>query len=673
VLPESAGLTPRVFDYLFHRITAVTAAEPGTSFVVRASFYEIYNEVIIDLLGRASNLAIRRNLRSGTVYVEGVEQCEVYCLSDVMALITRGLANRTVAETQMNATSSRSHCILSCVIESKTMEDGVGRLKAATLNLVDLAGSERQARTAAAGLRLKEASSINKSLSTLGHVIMSLVQGSPHVPYRDSKLTHILQDSLGGNAKAVMIAAVSPSAQNAAETESTLGFAARARRMKNNAVVNEDAVGDVAQLRKENVRLRKELDAFRLLETTNLTSKVVKDNERLRGELAAALAAAAEEGVSRCSSSSCSSTSAVAVDLAVVEADGAFNVWEKDAAVELLERQLKEVLETNVVLEKRVDELSESNAKLRTRQASLSMENSTLRISAELVAEFNAAFQRATAEADKANARVAELESELEDSADKMRYERHSSREEMLDKELLLQEFSELTKMLAEAVRERDQAISDRDAALAQKLNMSRRKQHTEEQLDDIIRKKTVMQEQLSSILDGRVNNWNKDGNGKEESKAVGSRQSGSDDVNLSVRSSNGNTDLYRAHPSSLPTEPKDPFLRIIIQKLEGMERTRSASLPGTPTAACAGSPPPQRLGTPRSALVSVLRERDAAMSELEALKVEHTKALHALKQASLGNQYPHNGDVYGMVAPAALAPMYSTCLDMDEMAHNDK
>lgn len=290
-LPPEAGLTPRVFSYLFEQVAEKTAdPDGGTTFAVRVSFIEIYNEVVTDLLSGASGLPVRQSLSTRSTYVEGVAEEQVFGISDAMALVSRGNERRKVAHTNMNAASSRSHSILSCTIEGRAEEHGgVARVRRAVLNLVDLAGSERQTRTGATGARLKEASSINKSLSTLGHVILSLVSGSPHVPYRDSKLTHILQDSLGGNAKAVMIAAVSPSTPSLPETEGTLGFASRARRMKNTAVVNEDAAGDARALRRENERLRKELEAFRALEASRVagpycSAALLAENERLRAE-----------------------------------------------------------------------------------------------------------------------------------------------------------------------------------------------------------------------------------------------------------------------------------------------------------------------------------------------------------------------------------------------------
>lgn len=141
----------------------------------------------------------------------------------------------------MNAESSRSHSIFTIYVETSEMVNGESLIKAGKLNLVDLAGSERQSKTQATGARLKEATRINMSLSALGNVISALVEGkNNHIPYRDSKLTRLLQDSLGGNTKTVMIAAISPADFNFDETLTTLRYASRAKNIKNKPRVNQD-------------------------------------------------------------------------------------------------------------------------------------------------------------------------------------------------------------------------------------------------------------------------------------------------------------------------------------------------------------------------------------------------------------------------------------------------
>ena len=153
-----------------------------------------------------------------------------------------GTNNRKTGETAMNKESSRSHSIFTIYIETaENDEAGEQRVKAGKLNLVDLAGSERQSKTHATGARLKEATQINLSLSALGNVISALVEGKTnHVPYRDSKLTRLLQDSLGGNTKTVMIAAISPADYNYDETLTTLRYASRAKNIKNKPRINMD-------------------------------------------------------------------------------------------------------------------------------------------------------------------------------------------------------------------------------------------------------------------------------------------------------------------------------------------------------------------------------------------------------------------------------------------------
>ncbi|KGN63892.1 kinesin-like protein KIN-12E [Cucumis sativus] len=265
----NCGMTPRVFEYLFTRIQKEKEArkDEKLKYTCRCSFLEIYNEQILDLLDPSSNnLQIREDSKKG-VYVENLKEIEVTSARDVLQQLIQGAANRKVASTNMNRASSRSHSVFTCIIESKWDSQGVTHHRFARLNLVDLAGSERQKSSGAEGERLKEATNINKSLSTLGLVIMNLVNMSNgkslHVPYRDSKLTFLLQDSLGGNAKTIIIANISPSSGCSLETLSTLKFAQRAKFIKNNAIVNEDASGDVIAMRLQIQQLKKEVSRLR--------------------------------------------------------------------------------------------------------------------------------------------------------------------------------------------------------------------------------------------------------------------------------------------------------------------------------------------------------------------------------------------------------------------------
>ncbi|CAD5323501.1 unnamed protein product [Arabidopsis thaliana] len=255
------GMMPRIFEFLFARIQAEEESrrDERLKYNCKCSFLEIYNEQITDLLEPSStNLQLREDIKSG-VYVENLTECEVQSVQDILGLITQGSLNRRVGATNMNRESSRSHSVFTCVIESRWEKDSTANMRFARLNLVDLAGSERQKTSGAEGDRLKEAASINKSLSTLGHVIMVLVDvanGKPrHIPYRDSRLTFLLQDSLGGNSKTMIIANASPSVSCAAETLNTLKFAQRAKLIQNNAVVNEDSNEDeeLSLLKRQNI------------------------------------------------------------------------------------------------------------------------------------------------------------------------------------------------------------------------------------------------------------------------------------------------------------------------------------------------------------------------------------------------------------------------------------
>ncbi|GAB4837956.1 hypothetical protein Ancab_027484 [Ancistrocladus abbreviatus] len=263
------GMTPRIFEFLFARIRAEEESrrDEKLKYSCKCSFLEIYNEQITDLLAPSStNLLLREDVRKG-VYVENLSEFEVHAVGDILKLLAQGSSNRKVAATNMNRESSRSHSVFTCVIESKWERDSTTNLRFARLNLVDLAGSERQKTSGAEGERLKEAANINKSLSTLGHVIMVLVDvvhGKPrHVPYRDSRLTFLLQDSLGGNSKTMIIANISPSICCAAETLNTLKFAQRAKLIQNNAVVNEDSSSNVTALQHQIRLLKEELSALR--------------------------------------------------------------------------------------------------------------------------------------------------------------------------------------------------------------------------------------------------------------------------------------------------------------------------------------------------------------------------------------------------------------------------
>ena len=305
------GIVPRSLDFLFDQISReVRRSNGAVQYTCRCSFFEIFNERVFDLLDSAggdssssgsssarasrdseggsssrtsrgsdrssgssmmlpvedfSGLQVREDQHRG-VYVDGLSESVVACAADAGVALGKGYRNRRVAETAMNRESSRSHAVFQLLVESveKTADaSGVRKTKQSRFSLVDLAGSERQKSTSTAGDRLKEANAINKSLSSLGQVINALVDRGlgkmRHVPYRDSKLTFLLRDSLGGNSRTFLVATVSPCDEQFGESLSTLKFSQRAKMITNTAVVNEEAVGSLETLQKEVSRLKLEL------------------------------------------------------------------------------------------------------------------------------------------------------------------------------------------------------------------------------------------------------------------------------------------------------------------------------------------------------------------------------------------------------------------------------
>ncbi|WFD30023.1 hypothetical protein MSPP1_001036 [Malassezia sp. CBS 17886] len=233
---SARGIIPRITDQIFHSILASAAS---LEYLVKVSYMEIYMERIRDLLApERDNLSIHEDRGKG-VYVKGLSEYYVGGADEVLKIIDRGSHTRAVSSTRMNTESSRSHTIFCYTIQQRNTESGT--VKSGNLYLVDLAGSEKVNKTGASGRTLEEAKKINKSLSALGMVINALTDGkASHVPYRDSKLTRILQESLGGNSRTTLIINASPCAYNADETLSTLRFGVRAKSIQNNARVNAE-------------------------------------------------------------------------------------------------------------------------------------------------------------------------------------------------------------------------------------------------------------------------------------------------------------------------------------------------------------------------------------------------------------------------------------------------
>lgn len=243
---ENIGIIPRAVKDIFNSIKKSTDAK----YSVKISFLEIYKEEIFDLLSNnreKDNITVRENFDGG-IKIIGLTESLATSLEDTMKLLETGTLTRTTAATAMNFNSSRSHAIFTITLEQ--CKNDTDDIIYAKFHFVDLAGSERAKKTGAQGERLKEGININRGLLALGNVISSLCSESSHIPYRDSKLTRLLQDSLGGNSHTVMIACISPADFNLDETVNTLRYADRARKIKNKPIINIDSHGaEIAHLK----------------------------------------------------------------------------------------------------------------------------------------------------------------------------------------------------------------------------------------------------------------------------------------------------------------------------------------------------------------------------------------------------------------------------------------
>jgi len=285
---KNKGIVPITCDELFKK---VEKGDPSVKYEVWYSMLEIYNEQVRDLLTKDNpkgGLQVKQNPKLGLFYVKDQKRVAVGSYEEINRRMEEGTKNRTVASTQMNATSSRAHTVIKITFNQITKVDGQERKKESEMNLVDLAGSERADSTGATGDRLKEGANINKSLSALGNVISALADLSMGkkkvmVPYRDSVLTKLLRNALGGNSKTIMIAALSPADINYDETLSTLRYADRAKKIKNQATVNENPMDKlIRELREENEKLKKLLGGELPMNTAGMSEA---EKEKMRAEM----------------------------------------------------------------------------------------------------------------------------------------------------------------------------------------------------------------------------------------------------------------------------------------------------------------------------------------------------------------------------------------------------
>ncbi|CAG9759578.1 unnamed protein product [Ceutorhynchus assimilis] len=272
--PELKGIIPNTFIHIFQKIANSTE---DRSFVVKVMYLEIYNEEVRDLLGKDPNkqLQIRERQDIG-IYVKDLTGYTVEDGETMHQLMERGNKNRITRATNMNDYSSRSHAVFTIVVETRHKERN--QTTTGKLNLVDLAGSERVAKTGVIGIGLRESGNINQSLLTLGNVIQALVENSNFIPYRNSKLTRLLTDSIGGNSKTTMIAMVGPAESNFEETISTLRYAHKAKHVRNSAKVNmQQGGGMIQQFENEIAELQQKLALLTTASEAKQKKKVKTD------------------------------------------------------------------------------------------------------------------------------------------------------------------------------------------------------------------------------------------------------------------------------------------------------------------------------------------------------------------------------------------------------------
>jgi hypothetical protein len=270
---EQAGVTPRAVAELFRLLNERTAQ---VEYAVEVQMFQLYRDGLEDLLKDKAAAKKKKNAAAddevkdpplkitlaehsptGLVYIDGAETMCATTPGEVMRIFAKGSSRRTTASTQMNAESSRSHLI--CVLVVKLKNRRSGQVSVGKLTLVDLAGSERVDKSGASGEQLKEAQSINKSLSALGDVIAALTSNQNHVPYRNHPLTMLMSDSIGGNAKTLMFVNTSPADYNAQESNNSLAFASRCKDITNMVSGGPPAAqaAQVAALKKELAKLKK--------------------------------------------------------------------------------------------------------------------------------------------------------------------------------------------------------------------------------------------------------------------------------------------------------------------------------------------------------------------------------------------------------------------------------
>lgn len=394
------GIIPRIVSDIFNHIYSM---DSSLEFQIKVSYFEIYLDKIRDLLDVSKNNLSVHEDKNRVPYVKGVTERFVTTPEEVFEVIEDGKSNRHIAVTNMNEHSSRSHSVF--LINVKQENHETEKKLSGKLYLVDLAGSEKVSKTGAEGAVLEEAKNINKSLSALANVISALAENKPYIPYRDSKLTRILQESLGGNARTTIIICCSPASFNESETKSTLFFGQNAKTVKNVVVVNEELTAEewkrrwekerdkVARLKGQLARAEAELDKWRRGESVNPEEQVKLNLEAIDLDLATSSTMSPVDGASQAlpASGLLAPIAAAGGVLPAVVASGVSSLskeeWEREKAVlyaqldekddelnsqsQALERQNAQMNEQ----EELIVQLKKENDELQSRLSALEIDN----------------------------------------------------------------------------------------------------------------------------------------------------------------------------------------------------------------------------------------------------------------------------------------------------------
>ncbi|KAK7203338.1 putative kinesin family protein [Myxozyma melibiosi] len=447
------GIIPRIVEQIF---ASILESPAEIEYTVRVSYMEIYMERIKDLLQPINdNLPIHEDKSKG-IYVKGLSEIYVSSVDEVYDVMRQGATARAVASTNMNQESSRSHSIFALAVTQKNVETGSS--KSGQLFLVDLAGSEKVGKTGASGQVLEEAKKINKSLSALGNVINALTDGkSTHVPYRDSKLTRILQESLGGNSRTTLIVNCSPSIYNMQETLSTLKFGMRAKTIKNRPKINAElsptelkmqlkkVVHQNASLSEYAAALEKEVQAWRAGEQVPQESWASK--ERSRSSLSNSSGNSSGIDISVPSTPRPRSQISAETPARPTSADDTVEEYmrrenemqdrlsDRETAIDALERMIKELNAENLTLTEREAALVQENEKFQDDMMKLKQDLEKLQfesreavIAMESLKELNA---ETTADLDNARKQLYELELQNQEKIRKAEERDRRKREKM--------------------------------------------------------------------------------------------------------------------------------------------------------------------------------------------------------------------------------------------------